>query len=122
MSCAGCGRTLAADTGSGVPCPDCGAIEQVVHIVVTDTVGFHDEVRVQVRQGDRTTGRPLVEVRSGGSWSRRLLRWMHLERRVDRVENRYTERVIDPTTGEVVHEADHALSDHRGHGSARGKV
>jgi hypothetical protein len=87
--------------------------------MVADTVEFHDEVRLAVRDGNRTTGRAVVDVRSGDSWSRRLQRWMRLERRVDRAANRYTERLTDPRSGEVVHERDEPLSDHQGHGSAR---
>jgi len=47
---------------------------------------------------------------------------MGKERLVDRQNDRYFERVVDPSTGEVVHCTDHRLSDHRGHGSAKEKT
>jgi hypothetical protein len=37
---------------------------------------------------------------------------------IDRVGDRYRERVVDFHTGELLHDEDHPLSEHRGHGSA----
>lgn len=39
------------------------------------------------------------------------------ERLIDRQNNRYFEKVVARETGEVVHQCDEALSDHKGHGS-----
>jgi hypothetical protein len=44
---------------------------------------------------------------------------VHREETEDRKNNRYTETVIDPDTGEIIHQADEPLSDHLGHGSAK---
>jgi hypothetical protein len=38
---------------------------------------------------------------------------------IDRVGNRYRERVVDFLTVELLHDEDHPLSEHRGHGSDR---
>jgi hypothetical protein len=46
---------------------------------------------------------------------------MRLDRVIDREKNRYTERVTDPATGEVVHECDEPLTDHQDHGAAKGR-
>jgi hypothetical protein len=43
----------------------------------------------------------------------------HLERVLDRADDRYRETVTMIHTGEVVHCCDEPLSQHRGHGSAR---
>lgn len=40
---------------------------------------------------------------------------------VDREADRYTERLVDGETGEVIHDVDEPLSEHRGHGSAKGQ-
>jgi hypothetical protein len=40
-------------------------------------------------------------------------------RRIDRDNDRYDEVVIDPETGEIVHESHEPLSEHWGHGSAK---
>lgn len=38
---------------------------------------------------------------------------------VDRENDRYSERVVDPTDGDVLHECGEPLSDDLGHGSAK---
>jgi hypothetical protein len=55
------------------------------------------------------------------SWSHDRQKWLHREKTENRRDNRYTEVVKDPDTGEIVHEVDGPLTDHRGHGSARRK-
>jgi hypothetical protein len=44
-------------------------------------------------------------------------RRVQIIRQIDKRADRYSERVWDPATGEVLHEQDHRLSEHRGHGS-----
>jgi hypothetical protein len=45
---------------------------------------------------------------------------LHLiDRSFDRIRDWYHERIADAETGDVVHECDEPLSEHRGHGSAR---
>ena len=53
------------------------------------------------------------------SWSYKAEKWMHREKTENRREDRYTEVVTDPDTGEIIHEVDERLSDHRGRGSAK---
>jgi hypothetical protein len=43
------------------------------------------------------------------------------ERVIDRKNNVYHEKVIDPVSGTVIHECDEPLTDHFGHGSAKEK-
>jgi len=43
----------------------------------------------------------------------------HVELAVDRIRNRYYERIIDKESGEVVREVDEPLADHVGRGSAK---
>jgi len=55
------------------------------------------------------------------SWSHDRQKWMNREKTESRRDNRYTEVVKDPDTGEIVYEIDEPLTDHRGHGSVRRK-
>ena len=48
-------------------------------------------------------------------------KWKKKERIIDRENDRYMEKVIDPETGEVEHYCDEPLSKHQGHGSAKNK-
>jgi len=58
----------------------------------------------------------------GDPFSHGTGRWVKKERRIDRASDRYVERVTDPVTGEIVHECDELLSEHRGHGSVKPKA
>lgn len=42
-----------------------------------------------------------------------------IHRVVDRMNNWYSEKIVDEKTGEVVIDKTHPLSDHREHGSAK---
>jgi len=45
--------------------------------------------------------------------------WMHKERLIDRENDHYRERIVNPATGKEVHFVDEPLSQHWGHGSAK---
>jgi hypothetical protein len=83
--------------------------------------GYSFSVRSKVRLVyDRPgTHRPLAEAVSGDDFSFGTGRWMGKLRVIDRQNDRYSERVVDPGTGEVVHLVDHRLSEHRDRGSAK---
>jgi hypothetical protein len=63
--------------------------------------------------------RPFVELKTGQEWFRKLGRWHRLFRRIDHEADRYSERITDAETGEVVRELEEPLSEHRGRGSAK---
>jgi hypothetical protein len=62
-----------------------------------------------------------VEAKIGDDLHRKSGRWMKLERRIDREENHYYEKITDPDTGKIIHLSDEPLSRHQGHGSAKSK-
>jgi hypothetical protein len=68
------------------------------------------------RPGDR---RPYIEDRALPSYSHRYDKVVLREQIIDRENDRYFERVTHYETGEVIHEIDEPLSQHRGHGSAK---
>ena len=45
-----------------------------------------------------------------------------MRRTVDRDGNWYRETFLDPETGEVLHHCEEPLTEHRGHGSAKGRT
>jgi hypothetical protein len=97
------------------PCPGCGSLSRQVNVSVSDTA----QARGKVNLKGRLPGvkRPFVEQTAGDDFHRKTGRWMKLERVIDRVRDWYHERVTDPRSGNVVHECDEPLSQHRGHGS-----
>jgi len=80
-------------------------------------------VRSKVTAKGRHTGerQPFIEQTVADDLHRKTGRWMKLHRVIDRLNNWYHKRVTDPATGEVVHECDEPLTEHRGHGSAKPK-
>jgi hypothetical protein len=45
--------------------------------------------------------------------------WNRLERIIDRVKDWYSEKVVDPDSGRIIHQCEEPLSEHKGHGSAK---
>lgn len=84
----------------------------------------HGAVRIRQRDpnkgGDPTTGfgKPAREqiVGSEMSASGRLV---HKERHWDKQSDWYFERITNIQTGEIIHECEEPLSEHRGHGAAK---
>jgi hypothetical protein len=50
-----------------------------------------------------------------------LCRLAGLDRVIDRDNDYYLERIVDPETGEVIRECEEKLSEHQGRGSAKPK-
>jgi DNA-directed RNA polymerase subunit RPC12/RpoP len=127
VTCGQCGKVL--DEPSNVPaeertpCPDCGSKDRHVGKRVPDGVEVRDGIRGKARSGEagKPGGKPWLTTMSEPSWSHARQKWMHREKTENRRDNRYTEVVKDPDTGETIHEVDEPLTDHRGHGAAQRK-
>jgi hypothetical protein len=63
--------------------------------------------------------RPLAEIVVGVDWSRSRQKWVHVERFISRFLDSYSETVVDPESGEVIHHCHERLSEHTNHGSAK---
>jgi phage FluMu protein Com len=120
VTCEECGTLLDEDqstpTESRKPCPKCGSLNRHVNIQVHDTVNLREKLRMKGRDD---AGKPFIEQVHGDSLHRKSRKWMKLNRIIDRAKDWYHELVIDPETGETVHECQEPLSQHRGHGSAK---
>jgi hypothetical protein len=44
-------------------------------------------------------------------------KWLEKRRHIDKDQNEYYEQLVDPETGEIIHECREPLDQHRGHGS-----
>ena len=121
--CGQCGNVLPEDPSipveARIPCPKCGSTTRGFAVAVSSTVELHSKLRLKARHA--AGGRPYLEQTVGSDLHRKTGIWMRLERVLDRASNRYRERVTNPKTGEIVHECDEPLSDHQGHGSAKGR-
>ncbi len=101
------------------PCPGCGSLSRQINVAVSGTIEVHRKVKLMGRRPGMK--RPFIEQTAGDDLHRKTGRWMKLQRIIDRENDRYYERVTDPRSGNVVHECDEPLSEHKGHGSARPK-
>src|SRR3954464_14534916 len=86
-------------------------------------VGIRSGIRgkARSREAGKPGGRPWLTFMSEPSWSYRYEKWMHRDKAENRRDDRYTETVKDPSTGEIIHECDEPLSEHKGRGSTRQK-
>ena len=119
-----CGRCEASideppdvSAGDRKPCPRCGATTRRIDVAISATIEAHSDLGLKQRRPGFK--RPIHEQKSGSSFSVRLKRWMRRTRVIDRENDRYAEKVVDPLTGETVHHCDEPLSAHQGHGSAK---
>jgi hypothetical protein len=120
--CSNCGYEFSSEP-QGEPCPSCGHPFRTRGVAFSATAKGRAGIRGKARSGEagKPGGKPWLETMSEPSWSHDRQKWLHREKTENRRDNRYTEVVKDPDTGEIVHEMDEPLTDHRGHGSARSK-
>lgn len=84
------------------------------HIIATGVA--KTKIKMKARLGSK--GKPFIESVSGDDLYRKTGKWNILNRIFNRDKDEYSETVTDPDTGEVIHECEEPLSQHRGHGSA----
>ncbi len=119
--CEECGEP--ADACATAPeewrCPECGCHQRRFSLRVREYLFIRETTRGKVK----TPGlkRRRIEFVEGDDLHRDSGRWMKLSRQIDRGNDRYRKKIVDPKTGLVVHECDEPLSKHRGHGSAKRK-
>jgi hypothetical protein len=105
-------------SGSRAPCPQCGSTGRAYEDAGAVTV----RIRAWGRERHTRLGymRPIGEGVSGmPSVHRKTGRLSVIDRNIDRLGDRYQERIVDAETGEVIREVDEPLSEHRGRGDAR---
>jgi hypothetical protein len=116
MNCATCGAGLLTPTEKET-CPSCGSRDR--NITLYDVAKAYESVAGKIRHEGRTSGRASVEFLHGDDLTRSTGEWVKLDRRVDRVADRYTERIVDRNGKVVVRDVDEPLSQHQGRGSAK---
>ncbi len=94
-----------------------GPSEKTIAIVVHEEVSAKDGMKLALRK--KGMKRPLVERISMPDSSRDTGNPVHIERLIDRQNDRYSESVTDQATKAVIHECEEPLSSHTSHGSAR---
>lgn len=102
------------------PCPQCGSMTRLYK-----NVNIQDAVQVKTllnrKARNERNRRPFLQQKSGDSLYIKTQKWVHREMLIDRVNNLYSELVLDPETQEVIHHCEELLSEHQNHGSAKKK-
>ena len=108
--CAECGEMLPfrMDDEEIMPCPVCGSTRRI-----------EDDIKEKMTfraKPHGATGRQELEITLGDDFHRKERKWKKIKRVIDRGNDHYEERVVDPKTGETVHSCQEPLSVHTGHG------
>ena len=121
VACAECGKSLEEAGTLQVqhrqPCPDCGSVARAYAASVRESVSA--DIKMKTRHRSPGTNRFKLEHTLGDDLHRKSGTWNVLDRRIDRLADRYDEIIVDPVTNKIVHECHESLSEHSGHGSAR---
>ena len=119
--CGSCGESIDEDpsqpAGRRNPCPACGSLTRIFDVSIHETIVLREKYRMQAKHHGR--GKPQIDQTSGDDLCRKTEKWMKLNRIIDRENDLYHERVVNPETGKVIHECKEPLSKHQGHGSAK---
>ena len=114
--CKDCGAHIEINAKGlpNLPCDLCGGNSLLIE--VADQV----EIREMLGMNAKAIGqkKPFLEINSGDELRICKGDWVTKERRIDRQNDLYMERVVDGN-GNVIHEVAERLSDHVDHGSAR---
>ena len=123
VACNDCGAALeespSLPANERTACPRCGSLGRTFSVTLEGGIQLRGGLALKARSSGK--GRPYLEAKHGDDYWRRLGKWMNLSRVVDRRNNRYTETITDPETGEVVRHVDEPLTGHVGRGDARRK-
>jgi hypothetical protein len=121
VKCGSCGGLLDEDASTPIEnrrsCPECGSKTRALSITVSGAITMHSKIGMKARHAKK--GRPFLEQIVGDDLHHKTGRWMKLQRVIDRAKNWYCEIVQDLDTGEVFHQSEEPLTEHRGHGAAR---
>lgn len=101
------------------PCPACGSTTRLYAKELNATIDLHSSLGYKGRRGGKS--KPFRWGVVKDSLSIKIGQWMRLTRLFDKETDIYEEVVIDPDTGEVVHQIKEPLTKHQGHGSAKQK-
>lgn len=88
-------------------------------IKITDKLDIHEQIDVKVRE--KRSKKPTIELKQGDILSKNG-KYNHIERKIDRKRNTYSETIKDSENGEIIHQRNEPLSEHTGHGSDKNKT
>lgn len=119
--CGQCGTPIHEKPGTSLdsrqPCLSCGSKTRLTKVQFEAKAQGRVTLGTKAREPGRK--KPFHEAKVGDDFHRKTGKWNSLERTINRRNDRYRERIVDPSTGEVLRDVDEPLSHHVGHGSAK---
>ena len=121
VRCSDCGHELedVADRASALACPNCGGTRRTFDGSLGERADARDGLGYKLRRPGSSVRKSIILEGTRRFEPSQKARLVKVERHLDRLNNRYMERVIDVDSGAVLHECQEPLSAHVGHGSAR---
>lgn len=123
LNCGDCGEVLqdlpSIDPPALPSCPKCGSIKRTFSIALANTLHVRGMLRLKGRRPGQK--KPFIEQKVGDDLHRKTGIWNKLRRVIDRDNDSYSEEIMDPKTGQIIHKQEEPLSQHRGHGGAKKK-
>ena len=118
--CSKCGSLIdtSKDTdGKRVPCQNCGSISRLHTMNIVEKLMAVDGYGVIGKRPGKK--KPFVEEISIPEYSHSREKIVHKYRLIDRDNDKYSEKISDYKSGEIIHQCEEPLTEHFGHGSAK---
>jgi hypothetical protein len=104
-------------------CPHCGSLNKTINISLDVPISPKVMVTGKVKDKDHPSKKnPRVEFMTGDELRKIDNTWIKKQRHIDKDRDEYLEKVVDPETGEIIHECHEPLSQHKGHGLAKKEI
>jgi hypothetical protein len=119
-TCGSCGAAVdeTIDPADGRrPCAQCGSTARIFGVDIDEAVTARSGLGFKHKRPGHK--KPVAEGFSRQEVFRCTGAAVERQMRIDRENNRYTEKVSDSETGIAIHHCDEKLSEHTGHGSAK---
>jgi hypothetical protein len=123
VSCQECGTTIEQSCETErKPCPQCGSTRRVFEDEMIEGMTMYDSISFKHKNPKKTgKGKTLSEGFNGYEFSHSRQKMVAKQRHIDRQGNIYSEIVTDIETGEVIHQCEEPLSQHKDHGTVKWK-
>ena len=124
--CLNCGAQCHGDGGfllrQRAPCDSCGSTSRRYPQLEKCHDGHRGAtMRIRSVQQRPTSKKTVLEEKTGASFWADGKKLVWRQKTIDRSRGLYTEIVLDPTSGEVLHFCEEPLAVHQGHGSDKGR-
>jgi hypothetical protein len=118
--CTDCGHPFVS---AEEKCQNCGSPNKTIKISLD--VPSLPKLMLKGKVKDKTRPakeNPRVKFMTGDELRKIDGKWMKKQRHIDADRDEYFEKVVDPETGEIIHECQEPLHQHPGHGSAKKRI